>query len=119
MRAVLVFALVVLLAAAEVNDYELLFLNFAKTHGRVYNSSAEREFRFGIFRNNMDKINSHNAQDLGWTMAMNQFGDLTAEEFKTQKTGYRPSPNRKAAGTRHVAVGLPTSVDWVSAGAVT
>jgi len=56
-------------------------------------------------------------------MAVNKFADMTGEEFKARNTGsYRAQEKRSKNVKLHVAseaLTAPTSVDWVSAGAVT
>lgn len=60
-------------------------------------------YRLSIFNDNLDKISAHNAQGAGWTMALNQFADLSAEEFVAARVGgYRPFGQR---------VGTPPSND--------
>jgi len=64
------------------------FLN--KFHKR-YESLEELERRFVIFRENMEKIRSHNMGNMGnmgvnnnYTLGINQFTDLTETEFREQ-----------------------------------
>ena len=42
---------------------------------------AEDTFRLGVFYKNLLKIESHNKAGHSWTMALNQFADLTHEEY--------------------------------------
>jgi cathepsin L len=72
------------------------------------------------------KINLHNSEaEEGkhtYTLAMNEFGDMTFEEFHARYTGYKGSRNAYLH-SRNVAklstVNLPSSVDWTEKGAVT
>ena len=51
--------------------------------------------RAAIFARNVEKINAHNLKDEGWTMAINEFADLTAEEFYAARvSGYMPASRR-------------------------
>lgn len=82
---------------------------------------SEIEHRRATFDSNLRTIEEHNAKHaagkVGWTMALNQFSDLTAEEFsKVYLRQYKRSrPLRE--------VWLPNatddSVDWRTKGAVT
>ena len=71
----------------------------------------------------LDFINHHNAnlaEELGYTVAVNQFADLTLNEFsrqflgfnKLQKPKFEPAPVLDAAAA-------PDAVDWTTKGAVT
>jgi len=87
--------------------------------GKGY-SETEHDMRRAIFEANMKKIEKHNAQGLSWTMGVNQFADLTAEEFKAQisrpfKKTFQRSVEYKNTSS---AVGNPSSIDWVDQGAV-
>jgi len=73
------FLFAAVLALTEV-DYQNEFLGFMKTYQKSYHHDQFR-IRYGIFKDNLDAINAHNAGKSSFTMAMNQFGDLTNEEF--------------------------------------
>jgi len=77
--------------------------------------------RFGIFKDNIDKITRHNALGLSWEMGVTPFAHLTADEFKTQIVGGCTKPERTNTENE---VFLKTddvadSVDWVANGKVT
>ena len=61
-------------------------------NGRNYTTQHEYNTRRSIFMNNLDMINKHNAEHANgmhnYTMGMNQFGDLTREEWAAQSLGY-------------------------------
>ena len=68
----------------------------------------------------MQKIKAHNAEGHSWTMGVNKFADLTAEEFKAlYASGYRAQEKR----SKNVNLSLlhsnanPASVDWTTKGA--
>jgi len=93
---------------------------------KAYESEAERLERFAIFRANLLFIEAENAKGLSYRLGVNQFADLTAEEFASQRFGLkRPSLARQWAGKpklgthRYSGAPLPTSIDWVAKGAVT
>ena len=60
-------------------------------HGRVYGDSAEKERRFQIFKANVELIESFNAGNSKYKLGVNQFADLTNEEFKAMVNGIKPS----------------------------
>jgi len=86
-----------------------------------YADQVEHDYRFEIFKDNLEKIKDHNAKGLSWKMGVTQWADLTAEEFKKHiggcVAGERPAGN----GELFTGAGVETvdSVDWVSKGAVT
>jgi len=109
-------------SAAALRDYKGEFMAFTKQHGKSY--AAEDFFtRYNIFVDNSRKIEEHNALNKSYSMKMNEFGDLTADEFKSLYYGYKPrtsassSPNRDVHDSSGIAVA--DAVDWVAKGAVT
>merc|ERR1712154_176069 len=55
------------------------------SHGKQYTDAFEEAYRKGIFAANLAKINQHNVEHANgehtWKMAVNQFADLTHDEF--------------------------------------
>lgn len=98
------------------------FINFQERFQKRYQSLEEFESRFAIFKKNFNDILSHNA-DLGqnFTMAVNQFTDLTSEEFRKQYiNGLRADFGSYGCKVfSSSASNAPTSVDWRTNGAVT
>lgn len=89
-----IFAACAGIAAAgslQESNYEFLFTNWAQEHGKVYETEDFFE-RYHIFRSNLDFVMAENSKNQSFTLAMNQFGDLTWEEFKAQRMGYQRGP---------------------------
>jgi len=113
--------LVVCLGLVFAANYELQFMNFMSVYGKKYAHDQELLSRFQIFRNNMDTIHQHNAKNLSWTMAMNEFADLTWDEFKTSHLGLQiveRSPDVLTVSLEGLTT-LPASIDWNAKGCVT
>jgi hypothetical protein len=102
-----------------------VFAAWMRTHAKSY-SNEEFVFRWNVWRENHRFIEEHNRQNHTYHLAMNQFGDLTADEFKTRYTsemslafdGYSAAPpvlKEKAA----FDVAAPASFDLRKVGAVT
>ena len=97
------------------------FTNFQERFSKKYLSLEEMEDRFSVFRENFRAIRQHN-NDLSqnFTMGVNQFTDLTPEEFKaTSVTGIKAL---KATGCKSFissASSAPDSFDWRQHNAVT
>lgn len=93
-------------------------------YGKVYKDLQEKEARFKIFKENVNYIEaSNNAGDKSYKLDMNQFADLTNEEFKAPRNRFKGHMYSSAIRTttfkyENVTV-LPSSVDWREKGAVT
>jgi C1A family cysteine protease len=116
--AILAFAAA---ASAMTLNHERIFAEWKSQHGVEYKTAAEEAHRFQVFRSNAARIVSHNSKGLSWTMGLNQFADLTSDEFAAKYIGgYRPASTEKNYELSHLrAVDLPASVDWSEKGAVT
>lgn len=94
-------------------------------HGKVYKDAAEKERRFNIFRENVEFIESFNADpNRSYKLSTNEFVDQTNEEFKASLNGYKRRSGRRSAKEelpfKYVNVGeVPASLDWRKKGAVT
>lgn len=96
------------------------FLNFKTKYNKKYlNNDIQK--RYGIFQENLRKIEKHNSENHGWTMNLNQFTDLTADEFKKTTSCFKDINTPLYNNTSRIRnlVNLPTSVDWTTKGAVT
>lgn len=110
---------------SSINDEEYHwkeFNNFQERFSKRYNNLEEIETRFAIFRDNFISIIKHNS-DLtqNFTMGINQFTDLTPEEFKEQYVGgLKTEVGSYGCKTfSSTASGTPSSIDWRNKGAVT
>jgi len=99
--------------------------NFKKHHGKKYKNKEEESHRRHIFEEHVEHIQQHNLHaDFGkhhHRMGVTKFADWTREEFKKHLT-YN-SPTKKVTSKRKAkhmhADQLPTTVNWVTQGAVT
>ena len=108
----------VVLALGTCSPLAPSFEDWSLQHGKVY-APTERDYRNSIYDANVARIVAHNAGNASWTMAVNKFADLTAEEFgaKYRAGGLRPKTPKRLRFQNTTA--LPTSVDWEAKGAVT
>jgi len=101
------------------------FLSWMKQHDITFTDNQEFMNRFEIFVSNEDIIEAHNAAGLPYKLGHNQFSHLTEEEFIHQAGLDRGLPDFVASrgnGANPIHTGgatVPSSVDWVAAGAVT
>jgi C1A family cysteine protease len=85
-------------------------------HEKTYPTAAEKAKRLEIFTNNAILVEEHNAKGLSWTMGLNQFADMTSDEFVAQQKLRKSSLGTEfsSAPLRHqrLSTSLPDSVDW-------
>jgi len=104
------------------NDEWKQFSNFQDRFNKKYENIQELESRFQIFRSNLRNIILHNLDHTqNFTMGINQFSDLTPQEFKDQYVGgLKTEVGSYGCKTfSSSASGAPSSIDWRSKGAVT
>ncbi|XP_057797600.1 senescence-specific cysteine protease SAG39-like [Salvia miltiorrhiza] len=93
-------------------------------HSRVYKDDADKAYRFSIFKDNVNYIDSFNeAAAKPYKLAVNKFADLTNEEFRASRNGYKMASfpkSSKVLSFRYANVSAaPASMDWRKKGAVT
>jgi len=106
----------------EENDEWKQFTNFQERFHKRYETIQELETRFDIFRSNLRNIILHNLDyTQNFTMGINQFTDLTAEEFKAKYvSGLKAEVGSYGCKSfSSAASGAPSSIDWRTKGAVT
>ena len=110
-----------MLVFSQQNDWSL-FTDFQLKFNKKYESELDLLNRFRIFRENLHTIISHNLDNTqNFTMAVNQFTDLTQDEFKENYigNGYGGVGSYGCKTFTSSASGVPTSLDWRVKGAVT
>lgn len=98
------------------------FNNFQERFNKHYSTVHELENRFAIFRQNFVGILAHNSDfTQNFTMGVNQFTDLTPEEFKAQYVGgLKTEVGSYGCKTfSSSASGAPSAIDWRTRDAVT
>jgi cathepsin L len=99
------------------------FMGFLKKFEKKYESLEALEKRFDIFRENVKAIFEHNLlPHKNFTMGVNQFTDLTPEEFKADYAGGFFSSKVEKSSCKvysHSGKIVPDAWDWREHGAVT
>jgi C1A family cysteine protease len=120
MKSVLVAALVAPAVAGS------SFGEWTAKNSKVFKTREEFNMRRAIFASNAATVEAHQAEYAAgkttFTLALNDFADLTHEEFRARYVGgFRGAAAKKtvAAASAVDAKALPTSVDWTTKGAVT
>lgn len=113
MRVVLLTASVAAVAA------EMSWEEFKAAYGREYNGAAEDAERKAIYEHNVRFITGENSKNTTYTLAVNQFADLTETEFVQKYTGLSQLPGfGDYLGMHQETSDMDDSVDWVQKGAV-
>jgi len=96
------------------------FTNFQEKFSKKYVSIQELENRFQIFRSNLRNIITHNLDyNQNFTMNVNQFTDLTPQEFKDQYvSGYKPLQSFGCGSFSSHGSSVPEAFDWTTQGNV-
>jgi len=119
----LLFALFIALTCVSAICVESSFKSWKSLHSKQYGSEQEHNYRLGVYKSNLEYVEEHNRKNLGFTLGMNRFGDLTAEEFKVLYNGMRINASQIVqSGNVHThdnRFELPDSVDWRTKGVVT
>lgn len=106
------------------NETFYKFLDFTNRYNKRYNEN-EIVYRYNIFEQNLNIINTHNLQNHSWSMAVNQFADMTGDEFKKYTYCHK---NKNLDNVPRIEFNnifnpndydTPNEVDWSSQGAVT
>jgi cathepsin L len=103
-------------------SFEQSFNSWSQLHGKTYRSDVEFNHRLNVYSENLKFIEDHNRKNVGFSLAMNQFGDLTSAEFGHLYNSLRINSSNllqsEDAYYDPYFVGDDT-VDWRTKGAVT
>jgi len=116
---ILILSLVVYCTALSDSEYLSAFEEFKTTHGKTYLPSEET-YRFGIFKYHLDFVNGWDAKAKGFSVGINEFADLSLEEFLSIYTGVnvtRTYEHKEEQVEQSQVTG--DIVNWVNKGAVT
>lgn len=105
-------------------DFTAGFSSWKAQFKKVYATAEAEAKAFSAFAHNDEKIRTHNAKKLNFTLGHNAFSDLMAEEFFSTRLGYNRNlmtRNTFSTSVHQVdsSVKVASAVDWVEAGAVT
>nr|CAH04631.1 cathepsin H [Suberites domuncula] len=101
--------------------YEDYFKEWQEKHGKVYSTEEESQSRLKVFMKNVIYIDNHNKQGHSYELEVNEYADMTLDEFKDQ---YLMEPQHCSA-THSLKSDPPKyrdppkAIDWRSKGAVT
>ncbi|XP_040376017.1 ervatamin-B-like [Oryza brachyantha] len=96
-----------------------MFEEWMAKFGKAYTCHGEKEHRFAVFRDNVHFIRRYRPQaSYDTAVRVNQFADLTNDEFVATYTGAKP-PHPKEAPRPVDPIWTPCCIDWRFRGAVT
>ena len=111
------------------NAFDAEWAAFKLKHGKTYVNSVEDATRFKIWKSNSAFVSKHNEEyKLGkhtFFVGMNQFADLTTNEFAAMFNGFNASlrlANKRPTAFfdgKNIQDPVPDSVDWRDKGYVT
>jgi len=117
MLFVLSLFLAIAFSAPSERETRAAFHNWQKEYQKTYLAFTEHSHRYQVFRDNYAFIQAHDAEAKGFTVALNQFADLTNKEFVAFYNGLNITKTISAVTEEKVDV--PTNWDWRQHGAVT
>jgi len=119
----LILVLLAISVAVFAVSVEESFSSWTLLHGKNYKNPGERFHRFAIYKDNLAYIENHNRKQVGFTVGMNQFGDLTAKEFASIYNGMRVNATGRISSAdaykHNPLFEMAATVDWRTKGAVT
>jgi len=119
----LIFALLVAVTLVSAVCVKSSFNSWLSLHNKGYTSEADYAYRFSVYKANLEYVEEHNRKNLGFTLEMNKFADLTAQEFKAIYLGLTINATNleqtQPVHTHDDRFELPDSVDWRTKNVVT
>ncbi|MFQ6651627.1 hypothetical protein Gotur_023881 [Gossypium turneri] len=93
-------------------------------YGRKYESKLQKEKGLNIFKENLNYIESfNNGGNRSFKLGLNEFADMTYDEFIATHTGYKMQGNLTMSQSTSLMdesfTDVPTNFDWRKKGAVT
>jgi cathepsin L len=126
--AVVVVALLQVTVALNAEQLDELWQSFKTTHNKQYADDIEEGYRRQVFAVNVESVTLHNIEaDLGqhsFTLGINEYSDLTLEEYKKTLLGARVPADYEhnitdAHNFKYDLSYFPDTVDWRDKGYVT
>jgi C1A family cysteine protease len=106
-------------SVVDSGDAQRQFSAFVNRFGKKY-EVPEIFVRFNVFKHNLEQMDEHNRGNHSWTMAVNEFSDLTSDEFYAALIRPWSEDERPQGPVANVLESVPTDTfDWRKQGAVT
>lgn len=120
-KILLLLALVGTVLGREVSDSEVVaeFGKFVQEYRMTYDSLEEKIKRYSIFANNYRRIVEFNSRDEDVKLGVNQFADMTEEEFRSRPGLSMPSDIDLRCKEKHHKGEVREVLDWREKNVVT
>uniref|UniRef100_A0A0E0KXL8 Uncharacterized protein n=1 Tax=Oryza punctata TaxID=4537 RepID=A0A0E0KXL8_ORYPU len=106
-----------------------LFEKWVAKYRKAYASFEEKVRRFEVFKDNLNHIDEINKKVTSYWLGLNEFADLTHDEFKAAYLGLTPTPPATRSNSKHYSSEfryekmsdgeVPKEMDWRKKNAVT
>lgn len=108
------------------SEYKQKFSEFLATYPKPYANSPEVEYRFSVFKNNLQRAYAYGLNDPSAQYSVTQFSDMTPEEFNQMYLSKTRTPEEMRKSNKHIKPAtserkykdLPETFDWREKGAV-
>lgn len=84
------------------------------THKKVYSTPQEESFRAKVFAKNLQEIKLVNTGNTDYQFGLNQFSDLTKEEFRAKYLKASPLPELEEFVPEETGLSQVQTVDWAA-----
>lgn len=112
----LIVFLFLLFAIVNCDEFE----NWSDKYSKSYFSLTEKYNKKAIWLENLKFIEHHNSRNLGYVLEMNEYGDMTWNQFKKVKMGLIMNHENVHGHIPNLPhLGLPIYVNWTERGVVT
>ena len=102
-------------------DALMKFQKWSSTHNKVYYTPEEKLYRISVFVNTYKTVTLHNMKNETYEQGLNEFSDMTYEEFVAKYTGDLSDEEFKALGQENLEISqapVAGAIDWTTKGAV-
>ncbi|KAL5715331.1 cathepsin H [Ranunculus cassubicifolius] len=99
--------------------HAIAFVRFAHRYGKRYETVEEIKSRFTTFKESLKMIRSAKEKNLPYKLSINEFADMSWEEFQLQKLGAAQNCSATIRGNHKLSQAiLPPVKDWREEGIV-
>jgi len=116
-----VLAIAAVVSAVSLPEAQTEFVAFVSQYNKNY-ATTDILYRFNNFKATLDEIERHNAANFTWTKGINEFADMSNEEFMAKVVGNGFDASRvvadEAVMEQKVKGPIPNDVDWRTQGVV-
>jgi xylem cysteine proteinase len=105
----------------KVLELKTLFQEWKQYFTKEYKTIEEEGVRYAIWSENLYKVAEENSKNLTYRLRLNQFGDLTGDEFKYKINGksgscLKPEDKKRklprSDALKLKSLNVPSSIDW-------